>query len=278
MAEKHLEAIEHDGIIPVKVVYFRKEGDRLADVVLPHWHQDIEINYLIYGSTIMWAHGAEREISTGEMFLVNSGEVHASYRSEICEEEESLVLLIDYEFIRRYFCDIDNYHFTECFTREQTDYLSCEMNRIAELYSNKNKFYSLEITETILRIVIYLLEHCTDPVYYPIPTKKGLRNIDQAIAYINQKYTQNISLQDLSAFLGLDQEYFSRHFHQVTGISFRDYLQLKRLNAACFQMENVKKTMTDIAYDCGFTSLKSFISVFRKYYKLTPKQYLQQKK
>ena len=268
-----LEQVAHDGILPARVFYFKKEGDMLAEVILPHMHRDIELGYLISGNTRMNINGRSEEVSEGEVILVNSEDVHSSYRSSVKEEAESIALLIDCDFIKRYFKNIGQIPFTETFSPEQPAFLTAHLRKIVDLYNHKSVFYSLEATDVMLRIILYLLKNCTDPLYKAAPCRKNTHNLNKAIDFINENYAQAVSLKDVADHLNLDEEYFSRRFHEVMGIRFRDYLQLKRLNMACTQMYNANVTVTEAAFGNGFPNLKSFIAIFKKYYNMTPKQY-----
>lgn len=65
-SEKRLENIEHDGVVPVKIFYFKKVNNTLAQMVMPHWHRDIELDYLVKGNTVMNVRGVRHEVKTGD--------------------------------------------------------------------------------------------------------------------------------------------------------------------------------------------------------------------
>ncbi len=57
------------------------------------------------------------------------------------------------------------------------------------------------------------------------------------------------------------------------GTTFFDYLTLFRLEKALPQLTYTKKTVAEIAYDCGFSNLRSFNRAFKRHIALTPSEY-----
>ncbi len=276
--EGRLQNVEHDGIIPVKVYYFKKEERSLAKIVMPHWHRDIELDYLVKGNTVMISHGVRREMEAGELILINSGCIHSSFRSRKGNEEESIALLIDYDYMKKYFGELDQCCFYEDFTGKQREFLQEKMWDVVEAYLSEQPFKELKMTKYILEIMIYLFENCVEKMecHDTAVENKRMRNISRAIEYIDQNYWQNISLKTMADYLGIDEAYFSRCFKKVTGECFKDYLQQKRLNMSLEELVKPEKTVTEVAYKNGFPNLKSYITAFKRYYSVTPKQYMQQ--
>ena len=270
-----LESIEHDGIVPVKIFYFKKKDNALAQMVMPHWHRDIELDYLVKGNTVMIVRGVRHEVKTGEVILINSERIHSSVPSRLGKEEESIVLLIDFNYMKKYIDNLDSYCFRETFTQEQQEFLKQRMAAIARIYLEQPQFRELRITEYMLEIMLYLAENCVEKVEsHAAAESSTLQNVSRAIEYIEKNYWQSISLQSISDYLGLDKSYFSRCFKKTTGECFKDYLQKKRLNMSLKELLDPESTVTGVAYKNGFPNLKSYINAFKKYYFLTPRQYI----
>ena len=73
-----LEMIDHDGILPVKIFHYRKTGRVPAEVVLPHWHQDLELDYMIDGAALMKIGSRAMNVESGQLLLINRGDIHSS--------------------------------------------------------------------------------------------------------------------------------------------------------------------------------------------------------
>lgn len=97
-------------------------------------------------------------------------------------------------------------------------------------------------------------------------------NVERACEYIEKHYATNISLSDLSSFTGFSKYHFIRMFTREKGISPYRYIE-------CIKMTEAKKLLKagedllDITYQLGFSSQSHFTDFFKKYARVTPKQY-----
>ena len=82
----------------------------------------------------------------------------------------------------------------------------------------------------------------------------------------------------MAAHCGYSRYYFSHYFKETTGMSFMDYLTAFRVERAAARMELTGETFTEIAYACGFQSIRTFNRMFQKYYHITPSAYRKFKK
>lgn len=97
--------------------------------------------------------------------------------------------------------------------------------------------------------------------------------ITKIIQFVNEHYSENISLQDAADKVFFSPVYCSRFFKKQTGENFSDYLLRVRMeNAVKFLREN--KKITDISRDCGYSNSGYFTRIFKEYYKCTPSEYL----
>lgn len=102
--------------------------------------------------------------------------------------------------------------------------------------------------------------------------------IGSAVAYLNQHFAENISIQDLPVRVGLSSATFYRVFAQTTNATPNGYLTSLRLNHARRLLETTDKTIADIAQECGFCDHSHFVHAFRRERGQTPGQYRAQHK
>lgn len=93
-------------------------------------------------------------------------------------------------------------------------------------------------------------------------------------AFVEENFCNDCSLLSLSKNTGYDYSYLSRHFKKIVGISFNSYVTHYRLSHACYLMENTEQTISQCAYNSGFSSLRNFNRCFKDLLKITPTQYL----
>ncbi len=96
-------------------------------------------------------------------------------------------------------------------------------------------------------------------------------------AFVEENRNKECSLVALADSISYDYAYISKYFKKMVGISFCDYVNAYRLGDACYLLQNTEKPITDIAFLCGYTSLRSFNRNFKQNFGITPKQYRTQK-
>lgn len=117
-----------------------------------------------------------------------------------------------------------------------------------------------------------IVEVFTESMFNPIPSRSN-DTIKSAIRYISANYALPISLQDVAGQVHLNPTYFSSLFKQCTGSSFKEYLNMVRVEESKRLLSNTDYSIIDIAIAVGFEDQSYFSKVFKKYTGLTPKQY-----
>ena len=104
-------------------------------------------------------------------------------------------------------------------------------------------------------------------------SNKNSELIKKAIRYIAKHFADPISLDEVAKLVHLNPAYFSTVFKQSTGSSFKEYLNMVRVEESKRLLSNTDYSLIDIAIATGFENQSYFSKVFKKYTGLTPKQY-----
>ncbi|HEX3023533.1 MAG TPA: AraC family transcriptional regulator [Lachnospiraceae bacterium] len=92
--------------------------------------------------------------------------------------------------------------------------------------------------------------------------------------YIDEHCSENIGLTELADLSGFSKSHFIRLFKQFTNISYYEYLNQARINAAKKLLtSNPNLTVVEISMQAGFGSLATFNRLFKNATKCTPTQY-----
>lgn len=118
------------------------------------------------------------------------------------------------------------------------------------------------------------VETFTQCVFDHIPGKNN-DLIKKAIQYISQNFSTGITLNDVAEHVHLNPAYFSTVFKQATGSSFKEYLNMVRIEESKRLLAATGYSIIDISVAVGFEDQSYFSKVFKKYTGLTPKQYRQ---
>lgn len=92
------------------------------------------------------------------------------------------------------------------------------------------------------------------------------------VGCLEERYGEPFSLDDLAGLLDYNKTYLCKAFRDDTGSTILDVLNLIRIHHAAELITYSDLSLTQVAADCGFSSVSHFNRVFRKYVGITPGQ------
>ncbi len=283
MKQLDVELIRYEKLKHVKFlvnrIQFRKE----------HIHNEFEIFIVLKGSGIAKIKNKSYSIKEGDIFLINSGEVHSYMRDPLytldVEDTDDVPLFLFVQIsnhcLREYFPQIRTTIFNSCNLR---DYLSdAEANSMINLLVQSAKIYFMEeplYQLNVLSNVAKVLVSCYKQVPHEIISEaqktnlkqKNLR-VERIISYIDANFETQIRLQDLAEQENLSPTHFSHLFTSLFGVTFQNYVNIKRMEQCIRLMPNKEKTLLEISYESGFSDPKYMNRMFIKHFGYTPKEY-----
>ena len=102
---------------------------------------------------------------------------------------------------------------------------------------------------------------------------EALRPIRIAKQYVQEHYSQSITLEDVCAATGFSVSYFSALFKKESGEGFSKYLMGVRMEHAKELLQESSLPVTEVCARVGYSDLKHFTQIFKKYTSLSPAQY-----
>jgi AraC-type DNA-binding domain-containing proteins len=103
--------------------------------------------------------------------------------------------------------------------------------------------------------------------------------MEKVIAIINENLENpELSVEFLSEKIGLSRVHLYRKLKDMTGISGSEFVRNIRMKQAATLLRERKISISQVAYTVGFTNSTHFSSVFKKYYGLSPTEYIEQGK
>ena len=128
----------------------------------------------------------------------------------------------------------------------------------------------MEMEEWIYKKTVFILEHLEYEANYSPISKK-------AISYLEENYSNDISIENMADMIGVNKSYLSRVFKAEVGRNISVYLNELRISKAILLMEKREYKTMDIVYAVGYNSVQNYYHAFRQVTGMTPKEYRENK-
>ena len=132
--------------------------------------------------------------------------------------------------------------------------------------------------ETILQSLILELIYTITKDASPHNIKSSLTNnhlmIERSLNYIKEHLTEELNLEKVAKSQSLSPVYFHSTFKRAIGKTLRDYIEEQRIKKAINLLLTTNLSLTQIAFDCGFSSQSYFSYVFKRRMNVTPREYV----
>ena len=235
-----------------------------------HWHNSIEITYVVKGEKIQRMENEKIVAKTGTLLLVNSG---VSHDIDVKKGIEGIVLLIDRKFINHVCPNAICKRFD---LEKKLEVKQKIINILLKIYRNESQENNLIDTYIDILIIIDLLtKYLIDDKYY-IQEKHDdelYELVIEVINYIDKNYKQKISLNELAALTNYNKSYLSTVFKKKMGISIFEYIKNVRIQHCLDDLKYSDESIVDIALNNGFPNIQAFNRTFKELFQMTPKQY-----
>lgn len=99
---------------------------------------------------------------------------------------------------------------------------------------------------------------------------------DRIMAYLSENCHQPITLEKASRDIGISKYHLSHICSEQIGINFKTYVNSLRLSGAKRLLVQSDLTISDIAKQCGFESIRTFNRLFAENFNITPAEFREQ--
>ena len=97
--------------------------------------------------------------------------------------------------------------------------------------------------------------------------------MEMCIAIIKERYTEDLSVNNLALELSINRSYLSQLFKKQVGTSLKEYINDFRISMCQELLYSTSLSIEEIARKVGFNSLSYFSKVFKKKYGISPSHY-----
>ena len=238
--------------------------------------------YLLNGNAQIVLDGEAVSLVQGDFIVIDSNRVFELRCKEsfmqICVHVDKNFLAMragqpedERQISRMYLC------MREELTQEQvTPYLeTCELfKQLVPLYIHEPEGYRLKTESIILDILYRLVQYFSIPLYAEdiIEPGQDQQRIQQILEYIENHYTEALSLSQIAGEFGLSREYFSRLFHKKLGLTFSQHMNRVRIAHFYHDLVTEDAPVMELLEKHGLTNYKLFSRMFKEIYGYTPRE------
>lgn len=145
------------------------------------------------------------------------------------------------------------------------------------LYEVRNPSYgSDKICQNLLEVLILRIIRYQHVIPVPLTSTYMTKECALIKEYLDSNYSEQITLDTLTELTHMNKYYMAHSFAKYTGKSPIQYLNQRRMDAACTLLKDTDQSIASISSSVGFSSQSYFTQAFRKKYGMTPIKFRQQ--
>lgn len=234
-----------------------------------HCHPEVELIYVESGSLIIGVNEEKRLLSEGDFVVCGSNDIH--YYENSGTDSRVTVLIFKPELLGASRVWPGEFQFSSPYLTN-----SLETRHLRDLMHSILRENKVSRPGSPLIIRGLILQMCGTLQGYIPSIRKDKEPFEQRarmqkiLSYIEENCCTEITLESISRHFSMDPHHFSRTFKSTLGISFKTYLNTVRISLAEIKLESTEASITDIALECGFTSIRTFNRVYKALKGRTP--------
>ncbi|MFN4081162.1 MAG: helix-turn-helix domain-containing protein [Saprospiraceae bacterium] len=139
-----------------------------------------------------------------------------------------------------------------------------------ENHPNKAIFADFALQELIMRLMQTEARHVLLKNSAAMQTRSRLASV---IQFIRERLSDSIPIAQLSRVACMSEAQLHRTFKIELGATPLDFIQQERIFLAKKLLSHPERSVSDVAYACGFNNVSYFIKVFKRFARCTPASY-----
>jgi AraC family L-rhamnose operon regulatory protein RhaS len=250
-----------------------------------HEHDFSELAVITGGTALHSIEGDEYFIEAGDIFVINGNVSHGfskvndlsiynvMYDSrQIFEQSPDLKKLPGFHvlfFLEPYYRKAHNFESKLKLDSAGLSYVQFLLESMIKEYDMAADGYISMMRSYLINLVVYLSRT------YKKGNNKEMNNllvIAKSVAFMEKHFTEHMTLKDLAVLASASERQFGRVFKQVYQTSPFEYIIRLRLHKACDLLCYSDSSITQTAYECGFSDSNYFSRCFRDEFGISPRQ------
>ena len=260
--------------------------DHLSRSLDMHCHDFHEMVYVFSGRGKHVTEQGEYDIASGDLFVVPPGHGH-SY-----EDREHMALVNIMFDLKRLPYPADQLMSDSCFRalflpdetisdtfriRNKLKFSGNDQAKVESIIHELLREYGQDktarqvfLTALLAELFVAIIRFCSDKRY---ARSRDLFLLQDILQYMSDNFARQLTIPAIAKKFGLSQKNLERLFLESVQMPPVSYLLDLRLRTAADKIRCGKSTVTDIAFECGFSDSNYFAKLFRRKYGLSPRSY-----
>ncbi|WP_050637496.1 AraC family transcriptional regulator [Candidatus Stoquefichus sp. SB1] len=255
----------------------------------PHYHKDMELNYIYEGTCTFIINGKEVTMTQGDLCILDTNVIHSatSYKSA---HDIVINIVFKKEFFNSVFLSrLSQKGIITTFllnaiskNRQHNQYIIFNTQNNFKLhtliqfllceYFGPSRCFNELMQTYVSAIFLELINTLYDSQDTNYNDKMSQETLIPILNYIEENYT-HCKLEDVSKKFGYNPNYLSNLLKKKTGMSFIEIKTAQQLTEGAFLLTNSQLTINEIVYKVGCNNINYFYKKFHAMYGMTPKEY-----
>lgn len=254
-----------------------KYENNLSAYTPPHWHKAVELLLFVKGKVTCNFENATLHAKPGDIYIINSHEVHATKCSR---NAVYLCVHILPSQMCKFVPNFDQLSFSLTFDPEDQakamafEQLRIHLQEILRQTEETHQAYKLERMARLYAVTAILVKYFSQALAVEETKlqRSDMTRLEPVLEYIQLHHAEELPLEDAANAMGLNKEYFCRLFKKNMGVSYLQYVYQVRTTAFCRELETTEDPIGEIAERHGFRDPKMLNQYFREIYGCTPSE------
>lgn len=246
-----------------------------------HQHEEIQLSYIAYGSGTLIIGDGISSYQKGDVLVIDGNLPHV-FKSDLNSEVKSKMLSLFFtkESFGKEFFNLEEMSETRSFFRRIENGFKCT----SHLHFLETAFLSLHNQTKLIQFTTFLKilqliskakkEPLSNYIYrkqYSINEGKRMREV---MSYTIEHFQEPIKLKTISEIASMTKNAFCKYFKKRTNKTYVQFLTELRIEKACKLLsQNNDVSISQIAFESGFTNLSNFNRQFKAKKGISPSKF-----